>query len=170
MNDAVLEYDELLTSDASTQQYLTFSLADELYAVDILSVQEIRGWEQPTLLPNAPTYIRGVINIRGMIIPVMDLRLRFNVGSGECSPITVVIVLSVNTGISSRTMGIVVDAVSDVVNVAQNTLGHALPVKGAISADQISGIINIKKKTATVLAIDKLFDFKQQRSVDIVKL
>ncbi|WP_222937548.1 chemotaxis protein CheW [Spartinivicinus ruber] len=160
MNEAVMEYDELLATDSNTQQFLTFILADELYAVDILSVQEIRGWEQPTLIPNAPVYIKGVINIRGMIIPVMDLRLRFNVGNGECIATTVVIVLSVKQGGVNRTMGVVVDAVSDVVNISESALSSALPVKGVIAADKISGIINIKKKTATVLAVEMLFDFK----------
>ncbi|MDE1462927.1 chemotaxis protein CheW [Spartinivicinus poritis] len=160
MNEAVMEYDEPLTTDYHTQ-YLTFTLANELYAVDILRVKEIRGWKQPTLIPNAPDYIKGLINIRGMIIPVMDLRVHFNIGSKEYTPTTVVIVLSVKQGTTSRTMGIVVDTVADVVKVAESALASALPVKGTISAETISGMINIKKQTATVLAVEKLFELRK---------
>ncbi|MCX4025268.1 purine-binding chemotaxis protein CheW [Endozoicomonas sp. SM1973] len=160
MSELKREYDESLTADNNIQ-YLTFTLADELYAVDILRVKEIRGWEQPTLIPNAPDYIKGLINIRGMIIPVMDLRLHFSIGSKECTSTTVVIVLSIKQGAISRTMGIVVDTVADVVKVAESALTSALPVKGEVSADIISGMINIKKKTATVLATEKLFELKK---------
>jgi purine-binding chemotaxis protein CheW len=89
-------------------------MAGEEYGVDILAVQEIRGWEPTTVIPNAPDYIKGVINLRGTIVPIMDLRCRFNLERVEYSPVTVVIILKVETERGERVMFFVVDAFSDV--------------------------------------------------------
>ena len=93
------------------EQYLTFMLAGEEYGVDILRVQEIKGWDNVTPIPNTPSYIKGVINLRGTIVPIIDLRERFSLETISYGPTTVVIVLKVNSDKGSRTMGIVVDAV-----------------------------------------------------------
>ena len=105
----------------NTDQYLTFILADEEYGVDILRVQEIKGWERVTPIPKTPDYIKGVINLRGTIVPIIDLRQRFGLEYKEYNPMTVVIVLKVVSSDSEteRTMGIVVDAVSEVYDITK---------------------------------------------------
>src|SRR6478609_5021902 len=97
-------------AEAGGREFLTFRLGAEEYAIEILKVQEIRGWEQPTAIANTPEFIKGVINLRGTIVPIVDLRLKFK-GEAKYDEFTVVIILSV----ARRVMGIVVDAVSDVV-------------------------------------------------------
>jgi len=99
-------------SDMVASEYLTFTLGSEEYAIDILKVQEIRGYEQPTLIANAPPFIKGVINLRGIIVPVVDLCIKFNLGKIEYTPFTVVIILNV----ARRVIGVVVDSVSDVIS------------------------------------------------------
>src|SRR5438105_13877699 len=94
-------------------QYLTFALGDEEYGVEILKVQEIRGYAPITPIPNTPPHIKGVMNLRGAIIPVVDLRRKLAMPATECSPFTVIIVVTVGT----RVMGVIVDAVSDVLDI-----------------------------------------------------
>ena len=101
----------------SGDQFLTFMLAGEEYGVDILRVQEIKGLAGVTQIPNTPDYVLGVINLRGTVIPVVDLRLRFGMAALEYSKLTVVIVMLVRTEDSERTIGFVVDTVSDVYNI-----------------------------------------------------
>src|SRR6476646_9933685 len=93
---------------AEGREFLTFRLGAEEYAIEILKVQEIRGWETPTAIANTPEFIKGVINLRGIIVPIVDLRLKFRLGQAQYDEFTVVIILSV----ARRVMGIVVDAVS----------------------------------------------------------
>ena len=93
--------------DLVASEYLTFTLGSEEYAIDILKVQEIRGYEQPTLIANSPPFIKGVINLRGTIVPIVDLRIKFNLGKVEYTPFTVVIILNV----AGRVIGTVVDSV-----------------------------------------------------------
>ncbi|MCC6218847.1 MAG: chemotaxis protein CheW, partial [Aquabacterium sp.] len=95
------------------REYLTFRLGDEEYGIDILKVQEIRGYENPTRIANAPHFLKGVVNLRGTIVPIVDLRLRFGCNSAEYNSFTVTIVLH----IGQRTIGTVVDSVSDVVEI-----------------------------------------------------
>ena len=105
-----VEADNALT-DAQANQYLTFILGGEEYAVDILKVQEIRGWEQATHIPNAPEFVLGVLNLRGIVVPIVDLRLRFKLENVEYSPTTVVVIVKVSQAGVERTVGMVVDAV-----------------------------------------------------------
>ena len=112
--------------DGNTEQFLTFILSDEEYGVDILRVQEIKGWDSVTNIPNTPKYVRGVINLRGTIVPIIDLRIRFSMEQREYGPTTVVIVLKVMSGDNdSRIMGIVVDGVSDVYNIKKENINAA---------------------------------------------
>lgn len=112
------EADEDVEIEAiTTQQYLTFIMQSEEYGVDILAVQEIRGWESATPVPNSPSYIKGVINLRGTIVPIIDLRDRFDLSILEYGPETVVIVLKIESDKGPRIMGIIVDAISDVYDV-----------------------------------------------------
>src|SRR5258706_1827385 len=109
--------DTTSASGRDAKQYLTFLLADAEYGVDILRVQEIKGWDTVTALPNTPEYVRGVMNLRGTIVPIIDLRQRFGLATIDYGLTTVVVVLKVMHERGSRIMGIVVDAVSDVYNV-----------------------------------------------------
>ncbi len=139
-------------------QYLTFMLAGEEYGVDILRVQEIKGWDIVTPIPNTPDYIKGVINLRGIIVPILDLRERFNLESIPYGVTTVVIVLRVESDTGSRTMGIVVDAVSEVYNIADGDLKDAPDFGQAISTDFVQGLATVDEKMVVVLDIDHLLN------------
>jgi len=139
-----------------SDQYLTFIMAEEEYGVDILCVQEIRGWESATPLPNAPPHIKGVINLRGTIVPIVDLRQCFGMAAIEYTGVTVVIVLKVELEKGSRIMGIVVDAVSDVYTLAESEMKNAPDLGDAISTDYIRGLVSIDEKMVILLEIDRL--------------
>ena len=109
-----------LRADDASDEYLTFALGDEEYGVDILKVQEIRSYDVVTRLPDAPDYIKGVINLRGTIVPVIDMRLKFRLARADYNDLTVMIVLSV----AGRVVGMVVDSVSDVVRLGGTGLGE----------------------------------------------
>jgi len=140
-----------------TDQYLTFILAGEEYGVDILRVQEIKGWDSVTPIPNTPDYIKGVINLRGTIVPIIDLRHRFSLDEIPYGATTVVIVLKVESENGNRTMGIVVDAVSDVYNVSEDEMKPP-PDFGTISIDYVKGLATLEEKMVIVLEIDKLLN------------
>lgn len=143
-------------SIAGEDQYLTFILADEEYGVDILRVQEIKGWERPTPLPNTPDYIRGVINVRGMIVPIIDMRLRFGMEPLEYGPTTVVIMLRVINDDRERVMGIVVDAVSEVYSIGEETLKPAPDFGTRVGFDFVQGLATVEEKMILMLDIDTL--------------
>lgn len=142
-------------------QYLTFFMAKEEYGVDILCVQEIRGWEPVTPLPNAPAHIKGVINLRGTIVPIVDLRLCFGLANVVYTPITVVIVLKVQTEQGARIIGVVVDAVSDVYALSHADLRPAPDLGAAVEVDFIKGLVSVNKKMVVLLDIDKLLHFDE---------
>lgn len=144
--------------DGDADQYLTFLLAGEEYGVDILRVQEIKGWDSVTPIPNTPKYIKGVINLRGTIVPIIDLRERFSLDAISYGPTTVVIVLKVNSDNGSRTMGIVVDAVSEVYNIDNESLKPAPDFGQAISTDFVMGLGTVDEKMIIVLDIDHLLN------------
>ena len=139
-------------------QYLTFILAGEEYGVDILRVQEIKGWDSVTPIPNAPVYIKGVINIRGTIVPVIDLRLRFGLAQLEYGPMTVMIVLKVYSGDKSRIMGIVVDAVSDVYDISADQIRPAPDFGDVISMEYLKGLATVSDNMVIILDIDHLMN------------
>lgn len=147
----------------SGDQYLTFMLAQEQYAVDILCVEEIRSWEQPTKIPNAPSYIKGVINMRGIIVPIVDLRLKFSIGEATYLETTVVIVLTYQTDDKSRTIGFVVDAVSDVLNVESSDIKPAPAFGGCVGQQFIDGLINSEQKVVTLLNVASLQQIDKHR-------
>jgi len=140
----------------SGKQYLTFMLAQEQYAVDILCVEEIRSWEQPTKIPNSPHYIKGVINMRGVIVPIVDLRLKFNVGNANYHETTVVIVLNHHSDETNRIIGFVVDAVSDVLNIEAKEIQGAPKFGGCIQPQYIDGLINVGNNVVTLLNVEHL--------------
>jgi len=152
-----VELDQVLQQNSEqTDQYLTFIMADEEYGVDILRVQEIRGWEHVTPIPNAPPHIKGVINLRGTIVPIIDLRQRFGLSKAEYGPLTVVIVLKVNTRKGSRVMGIVVDAVSDVYSLSADDMRAAPDLGDNVNTSYIRGLVNVANKMVILLDINEL--------------
>ncbi len=158
-----------MTSETTkiTKKYLTFFLAKEEYAVDILCVQEIKGWNKATTIPNTPDYISGVINLRGTIIPIIDLRLRFNLECQDYGPMTVVIVVKVvSSGKKERIMGIVVDAVSDVHDVAEDEIKPPPNFGSIISTEFVKGLATVKDKMVIVLDIDLLLNSQELAIVE----
>jgi len=149
-----------LNSDAH-DQYLTFIMAGEEYGVDILCVQEIRGWESATPLPNAPSHIKGVINLRGTIVPIVDLRQCFGLEAIEYTAVTVVIVLKVRTEDSTRIMGIVVDAVSDVYSLSDKDVRSAPDLGNSVNTEFIRGLVNVQDTMVILLDIDKLLTLEE---------
>ncbi len=135
-----------------TQEFLTFTLGAEEYAIDILKVQEIRGYEQPTSIANAPTYIKGVINLRGTIVPIVDLRIKFNVGTAEYTPFTVVIILN----IGERVVGAVVDSVSDVIMLASGEIRPAPEFAATVDTRYIRGLCTHDERMLIVVDIERL--------------
>ena len=153
--DEVLEDETPLAEDVAKEQYLTFIMDEEEYGVDILAVQEIRGWESATPVPNSPGFIKGVINLRGTIVPIMDLRGRFNLTDPEYGPETVVIVLKISTERGSRTMGIIVDAISDVYDVPVDDVKRT-GFGDNQNADFIKGLVTVNKHMVILLKLDSL--------------
>ncbi|MBA6234111.1 MULTISPECIES: chemotaxis protein CheW [unclassified Colwellia] len=149
----------------SGEQYLTFLLADEQYAVDILCVEEIRSWENPTRIPNSPGYIKGVINMRGIIVPIVDLRMKFNIGEANYCETTVVIVLTVETENKTRTIGFVVDAVSDVLNVEVNEIKPAPAFGGCVPQNYLDGLVNVGENVVTLLNVNTLQEIEKHQLI-----
>ncbi len=146
------------TTEASINQYLAFILAGEEYGVDILRVQEIKGWTSVTLIPNMPPHIKGVLNLRGTIVPIIDLRLRFGLDAIAYGATTVIVVLKVVDDHGSRTMGIVVDAVSDVYNVTAADMKAPPEFGGSIKTEFVNGLATLDKKMVILLNIDRLLN------------
>ncbi len=121
-------------------EFLTFRLGAEEYGIDILRVQEIRSYEQPTHIANAPAFVKGVVNLRGVIVPIIDLRLKLGCENAEYNSFTVVVVLKVR----GRVVGAVVDSVSDVLELAREHIQPALSLNSAVDASFITGIGTIK--------------------------
>jgi purine-binding chemotaxis protein CheW len=147
---------------ADEQQYLTFIMSGEEYGVDILAVQEIRGWEAPTLIPNSPPFIRGVINLRGTIVPIMDLRLRFGLTEADYTATTVVIILKFDSDKGERVLGIVVDAVSDVYTIADTEARKPPELTEDENSDFIKGLVNVSEKMVILLDVEQLLDLHLQ--------
>lgn len=152
----LLEQEIAGNAPAGTDQYLTFILADEEYGVDILRVQEIKGWDKVTPIPNTPAYVQGVINLRGTIVPVVDLRQRFGMPRLEYGPTTVVIVLKVIAEGQDRTMGIIVDAVSDVYDVDPADMKPAPDMGVSTGAEWVQGLATVGEKMVIALNIDRM--------------
>ena len=134
------------------REYLTFRLGDEEYGIDILKVQEIRGYENPTRIANAPHFLKGVVNLRGTIVPIVDLRLRFGCESAEYNDFTVSIVLH----IGNRTVGTVVDSVSDVMEIPVEAVRNAPDLNSAIDATYIRGLAQVGERMVILLDIESM--------------
>ena len=137
---------------ADLNQFLTFTLGAEEYGIEILKVQEIKGYSAITHIPNAPPHVKGVMNLRGTVVPVVDLRTKFSMDAVEYTKFTVIIVVMVGQKIA----GLVVDAVSDVLNIAASDVRPAPDLGARCDTRFISGVVSIGEKLAVLLDIDKL--------------
>ncbi|KGM51534.1 hypothetical protein N792_10425 [Lysobacter concretionis Ko07 = DSM 16239] len=141
-----------MDADADNSEFLTFALGEEEYGVDILKVQEIRGYDAVTRLPDAPDYIKGVINLRGTIVPVIDMRLKFRLATADYTAVTVMIVLNV----SDRIVGIVVDSVSDVIRLGGDQIRPVPELGATIDRQFLTGIGTLDERMLILLDIERL--------------
>lgn len=159
MSELVAENAQVLSGN---QEFLTFTLGDEEYAIDILKVQEIRGYDGVTRIANTPDYIKGVINMRGVIVPVVDMRLKLHVGEVVYDQFTVMIILNLGT----RVVGMVVDGVSDVVALSEEQISPAPEFGAALDTQYIQGLASIEERMAIVVDIEKLMSSSEMGLMD----
>nr|WP_088709306.1 chemotaxis protein CheW [Noviherbaspirillum denitrificans] len=138
--------------DITGQEYLAFTLGKEEYGIDILKVQEIRGYETVTRIANAPDFIKGVVNLRGIIVPIVDMRIKFNLGEPTYDQFTVVIILNV----AGRVVGMVVDSVSDVTTLSPEQIKPAPEMGTALNTDYLIGLGTIDQRMLILVDIDRL--------------
>ena len=133
-------------------EFLAFTLSQEEYGIDIQKVQELRGYDTVTRIANAPDFIKGVVNLRGIIVPIVDLRIKFNFGTPTYDQFTVVIILN----IGNRVIGIVVDSVSDVITLTPEQIKPAPEMGSILSTDYLIGLGSLDKRMLILVDIDKL--------------
>lgn len=152
------------TSSAASAggEFLSFTLGAEHYGVDILKVQEIRGYDAVTRVPDAPDYIKGVINLRGTIVPIIDLRIKFNQAEVSYDQYTVVIIVDLN----QRTTGIVVDGVSDVLTLAPAQIKPAPALSGGVDTEYIRGLGSLEGRMLILADIEKLMNIDDLAAID----
>jgi purine-binding chemotaxis protein CheW len=139
-------------TQAAAREYLTFRLDQEEFGIDILKVQEIRGYEPPTRIANAPDFMKGVVNLRGTIVPIVDMRLKFGCTNAEYNSFTVVIILN----LKARVVGIVVDSVSDVMEIPPEALRPRPEIESVIEPDCITGLGSVGDRMLILLDIEQL--------------
>jgi purine-binding chemotaxis protein CheW len=144
------------TAGDGSHQVLTFVLGKETYGVDILRVQEIRGYSAVTKIPHAPPHVLGVLNLRGSIVPIVDLRMRFALDRAEYTAVTVIIVVAVMSSAGRRDFGVVVDGVSDVVDVNTEEVKPAPDLGSRGTTDYIRGLVPVSDRMVVLLDIDRL--------------
>jgi purine-binding chemotaxis protein CheW len=149
--------------ESNSRELLTFTLGREEYGIDILRVQEIRGYDAVTTIANAPEFIKGVINLRGIIVPIVDMRIKFNLGNVSYNELTVVIILNV----ANRVMGIVVDGVSDVIALTTDQIKPAPEFSASLDTQYITGLGTVDERMIIVIDIEKLMT---SRDMDLVEL
>lgn len=141
-----------LNNHAIGREFLTFTLGSEEYGIDILKVQEIRGYDAVTPIANTPPFIKGVINLRGIIVPIVDLRIKFGLGKVEYDQFTVVIILNIGT----RVVGVVVDGVSDVLTLASEQIKPAPGLSASLDTGYILGLGTVGERMLILVDIEKL--------------
>ena len=146
----------------TANEFLTFILGSEEYGLEILKVQEIRGYDAITHIANAPAFIKGVVNLRGIIVPIIDMRIKFNLGKVEYNEFTVVIILNV----ASRVMGIVVDGVSDVITLSSEQVKPAPDFAAHLDTDYIIGLGTVDERMLILMDIEKLMSSKDMGLID----
>lgn len=136
------------------RQFVSFTVGDEEYAVDIMQVREIKGWTEVTVLPNQPPYMRGVLNLRGLIVPIVDLRCRFGEKRTEASASHVVVIVS----LGDRIIGVLVDKVSDILTVNANDIRDVPDMDDNKTQDFLEGIVTAHERMVAILAIERLIN------------
>jgi purine-binding chemotaxis protein CheW len=147
---------------ANSGEFLTFTLGAEEYGIDILKVQEIRGYDAVTRIANSPTFIKGVINLRGVIVPIVDLRIKFNLGEPTYDEFTVVIILN----IGKRVMGVVVDGVSDVIQLSSDNLHPAPEFGSVLDTRYIVGLGTVENRMIIVVDIEQLMTSQEMSLIE----
>ena len=143
-------------------QYLTVNLRNEEYGIDILAVREIRGWTPVTRIPQAPPFILGVLNLRGAIVPVIDLRLRFGLPREEYTPTTVCVIVMV----AGRQFGVVVDAVSDVIDVLPDAMRPVPDMGTTVDTEYLKGLTSVGERMVLLLDVDRLLQQKDTQMLE----
>ncbi|WP_245542317.1 chemotaxis protein CheW [Psychromonas hadalis] len=142
--------------------YLTFTLGEEEYAIDILTVQEIRGYDAVTTIANMPDFIKGVVNLRGIIVPIVDMRIKFNLGDVTYNEMTVVIILNV----ANRVVGMVVDGVSDVISLNESQIKEAPEFGAILDTQYLKGLGVIDDRMLILIDIENLMTSKEMALVE----
>jgi len=150
------------TSGTAGGEFLTFTLGHEEYGMDILKVQEIRGYDSVTAIANTPNFIKGVINLRGIIVPIIDLRIKFNLGKVDYDQFTVVIILNLST----RVVGVVVDSVSDVLTLALEQIKDAPALSTSLDTRYIMGLGTVEERMLILVDIEKLMSSRDMELVE----
>lgn len=153
-----------VATNTAAGEYLTFVLGDEEYGLEILKVQEIRGYDTVTQIANTPDFIKGVVNLRGKIVPIVDLRLKFNLGKVEYDEFTVVIILN----LGDRVVGIVVDGVSDVMALQENQIREVPSLVTSIDTKYIVGLATVEEQMLILVDIEQLMTSSEMELVDSV--
>jgi purine-binding chemotaxis protein CheW len=136
-------------------QYITCTLGTAEYGIDIMSVREIKGWAETTAIPHAPAWMRGVINLRGTIVPILDLRARFGLGLTEPTPMHVVVIIQTET----RTAGLLVDAVSDIITVAPGEIRPVPEIGIGVPERLLGGLIPLERGMVALVSLESLLNF-----------
>jgi len=157
MSDATTARPDGSTFTATAEQYLTFALDRELFAIPILAVQEIRGLEAVSRIPRSPDYVLGVMNLRGAVVPVIDLRARLSIERCERTPTTVVIVVRLASGAAAdRVVGCMVDAVSDVAHIADSSVRPPPEACGRVAGQFLKGIVEVDGRLVLLVDLPRL--------------
>lgn len=153
----------MVVAGKQANEFLTFTLGEEEYGVEILKVQEIRGYETVTTIANAPQFIKGVINLRGVIVPIVDMRIKFGLGKAEYNQFTVVIILNV----ANRVVGMVVDGVSDVLTLAPEQIRSAPEFGGGLDTHYIIGLGTVDQRMLILMDIERLMTGEDMALVEV---
>jgi purine-binding chemotaxis protein CheW len=150
--------------DLAMREFLAFTLGKEEYGVQILKVQELRNYEEPTRIANAPDFIKGVVNLRGIIVPIVDMRVKFQLGTPTYDQFTVVIILN----IGGRVVGMVVDSVSDVITLTADQVKPAPEMGTALDTDYLIGLGTVDQRMLILVDIDKLMSSAEMGVIDSI--
>lgn len=149
-------------ANATTNEFLTFRLGNEEYGIEILKVQEIRNYDAITQIANAPEFIKGVVNLRGIIVPIVDMRIKFRLGNESYDEFTVVIIIN----IAGRVVGMVVDSVSDVINLAEEQMRPTPSFGSIIDTEYIMGLGAVDERMLILIDIEKLMTSSDMGLID----
>jgi len=157
---------ETAEKNLATHEFLAFTLGNEEYGIHILKVQELRGYENPTRIANAPDFIKGVVNLRGIIVPIVDMRIKFKLGTPTYDQFTVVIILN----IAGRVVGMVVDSVSDVITLSPDQVKPAPEMGTALNTDYLIGLGTVDQRMLILVDIDKLMSSAEMGLIEKISV